>query len=84
VIYLGGTRVLLHTVTMDDRQCVEFLRTVQPRTAAVPVHYEDYRVMRSPLLDFLRTAGREGLADRLRVPRRGETIELARRSPRRS
>ncbi len=78
VVHLGGTRILLHTVTMDGHQGVEFLRTIQPRTA-IPVHYEDYRVMRSPLSDFLRTAGDAGLTDKIRVVGRGQTVELARR-----
>jgi L-ascorbate metabolism protein UlaG (beta-lactamase superfamily) len=75
VVHLGGTRVLLHTVTMDDRQGVEFLRTVAPK-AAVPVHYDDYRVFRSPLSAFLTSAERAGLAPLLRVPARGDTVDL--------
>ena len=78
VVHLGGTRFLLHTVTMDDRQGVEFLRTIRPRTA-VPVHHDDYGVFCSPLSNFLEAARRAGLADLLRVPVRGETVELARR-----
>lgn len=79
VVHLGGTRILLHTVTMDDQQGVEFLRTIRPRSA-IPVHYDDYRVMRSPLSDFLRTADNAGLTGMLRVVNRGETAELARRA----
>ncbi|MEJ7742541.1 MAG: MBL fold metallo-hydrolase [Nocardioidaceae bacterium] len=52
VMHLGGTRVLASTVTMDAPQGVDFLRRVQPR-AAIPVHYDDYKVMRSPLSAFL-------------------------------
>ena len=51
-MHLGGTRVLFHTVTMDAEQGVDFLRRVQP-ARALPVHYDDYRVFRSPLQDFL-------------------------------
>lgn len=76
VVHLGGTRVLWQTVTMDDRQGVQFLRAVRPRTA-VPVHHDDYPVFRSPLSAFLRAAEEAGLAGTLRVPSRGETIDLA-------
>jgi L-ascorbate metabolism protein UlaG (beta-lactamase superfamily) len=40
VVHLGGTRVLLHTVTMDARQGVDFLERSHPRQA-IPVHYDD-------------------------------------------
>jgi L-ascorbate metabolism protein UlaG (beta-lactamase superfamily) len=75
VVHLGGTRVLLHTVTMDDVQGVDFLRRVRPRTA-VPVHHDDYRVMRSPLSHFVQRAHDEGLGHLLRVPLRGQTVSL--------
>jgi L-ascorbate metabolism protein UlaG (beta-lactamase superfamily) len=75
VVHLGGTRVLFHTVTMDDVQGVDFLRRVQPGMA-VPVHHDDYRVFRSPLADFLRRASEEGLGEVVRTVRRGETISL--------
>ncbi len=75
VVHLGGTRVLFHTVTMDDVQGVGFLRRVRPRVA-VPVHYDDYRVFRSPLSDFQHRAAEAGLAGLLRTfPRRG-TVSL--------
>ncbi|WP_408896827.1 MBL fold metallo-hydrolase [Nocardioides sp. R1-1] len=80
VVHLGGTRVLLHTVTMDDAQGVDFLRRCSPRQA-VPVHHDDYRVFRSPLSAFLRAAGAAGLSTRVRTVRRGETIELDGPSP---
>lgn len=75
VVHLGGTRVLLHTVTMDDVQGVDLLRRLQPGTA-IPVHHDDYRVFRSPLADFERRARDAGFGDRLRPVRRGETVGL--------
>ncbi|WP_127783589.1 MBL fold metallo-hydrolase [Rhodococcus sp. X156] len=75
VVHLGGTRVLLHTVTMDAAQGVDFLQRIQP-DIAVPVHHDDYGVFRSPLSAFLSAASGAGLGERLRVPRRGETIPL--------
>ena len=76
VVHLGGTRVLLHTVTMDAAQGVDFLKRVRPRVA-VPVHYDDYRVFRSPLADFERLAVQEGLAAGVRTVARGESVSLA-------
>ncbi|WP_223164046.1 MBL fold metallo-hydrolase [Nocardioides mesophilus] len=75
VVHLGGTRVLFHTVTMDAEQGVDFLRRARP-TEAVPVHYDDYGVFRSPLADFERLAGRSGLPTEVRSVRRGETLTL--------
>jgi L-ascorbate metabolism protein UlaG (beta-lactamase superfamily) len=75
VMHLGGTRVLLHTVTMDAEQGVDLLRRVGPRQA-VPVHYDDYGVFRSPLADFEARAREAGFLQRVRTVRRGETIAL--------
>ncbi|WP_030166720.1 MBL fold metallo-hydrolase [Spirillospora albida] len=78
IVHLGGTRLLgLLTVTMDGRQGAEWLDTVGCATA-VPIHYDDYTVMKSPLTDFEREARRRGLADRLRFVARGATISLRR------
>jgi L-ascorbate metabolism protein UlaG (beta-lactamase superfamily) len=40
-------------VTMDAEQGVEVLRMVQPKRA-IPIHYNDYDVFKSPLVDFQR------------------------------
>ena len=75
VVHLGGTRVLFHTVTMDDEQGVDLLRRIGP-ARAVPVHYDDYRVFRSPLSAFEERCRNEGLGDLLRTVRRGDTVPL--------
>lgn len=75
VVHLGGTRVLLHTVTMDAGQGVDLLRRVRPRRA-VPVHFDDYRVFRSPLSDFLDLARRGGFAEVVQPVERGETVPI--------
>ncbi|GGR78326.1 MULTISPECIES: MBL fold metallo-hydrolase [Streptomyces] len=65
VLHLGGTRLPGgFLVTMDGAQGAELVRRLRPR-AVLPVHYEDYTVMRSPLSAFLAEAGRLGLADRI-------------------
>ncbi len=76
VVHLGGTRVLAHTVTMDAAQGVDFLRRVSP-ASAIPVHYDDYGVFRSPLSDFLERAARAGTATEVRPVGRGETVPLS-------
>jgi L-ascorbate metabolism protein UlaG (beta-lactamase superfamily) len=77
VVHLGGTRVLGRLVTLDDVGGVELLRRVEP-AAAVPVHYDDYRVFRSPLEDFIRRWSLEGdaTATDVRVVTRGGTVPL--------
>ncbi|WP_019629157.1 MBL fold metallo-hydrolase [Actinomadura atramentaria] len=77
IVHLGGTRLLgLVTVTMDGRQGADWVETVQCATV-VPVHYDDYTVMKSPLSDFDAQMARRGLADRVRRVRRGESLQLA-------
>ena len=80
VVHLGGTRVLMHTVTMDGKQGVDFLSRIKPHEA-VPVHYDDYRVFRSPLGDFLGAVERSGLPTAVRPVGRGDTVELRRPAP---
>lgn len=75
VVHLGGTRVLLHTVTMDAEQGVDLLRRIGPRQA-VPVHYDDYRVFRSPLSAFEERVREAGLEKVVTTVRRGQTIDL--------
>ena len=73
VVHLGGTRVLMRTVTMDGPMGVDFVRRCRP-AVVVPVHHDDYTVFRSPLSDFVRRA--QGLATTLRCPARGEVVSL--------
>lgn len=75
VLHLGGTRVLLHTVTMDAEQGIDALRRLAPREV-VPVHHDDYGVFRDPLSRFLDLAHRTGWLPRVRVVERGDTVEL--------
>ncbi len=71
LLHLGGTRVLGVLVTMDAAQAVAAVRLVGPHVA-VPIHYDDYDVFRSPLEEFAAAARREGLAGHVRCLRRGE------------
>jgi L-ascorbate metabolism protein UlaG (beta-lactamase superfamily) len=75
VVHLGGTKILFATVTMDDVQGLDFLERIRPRLT-VPVHYDDYRVMRSPLSDFLDRVAASPSGWQVKAPARGETIRL--------
>src|SRR3954447_10528598 len=54
IVHLGGTKVLGVLVTMNGEQGARALELIQPKHA-IPVHYDDYTVFKSPLEDF-RTA----------------------------
>ncbi|TKV61019.1 MBL fold metallo-hydrolase [Nakamurella flava] len=77
VLHLGGTTLpggLM--VTMDGRQGADLLELIDPHTV-VPVHYDDYTVMASPLADFRAEVDRRGLGDRVRYVDRGQTVPLS-------
>jgi L-ascorbate metabolism protein UlaG (beta-lactamase superfamily) len=72
ILHLGGTRIAGILLTMDDRQGVEALRIVQPRQA-VPVHFDDYTVFKSPLDAFRRRAEAADLSTNVVYLAPGET-----------
>jgi L-ascorbate metabolism protein UlaG (beta-lactamase superfamily) len=76
LLHLGGTRVLGILVTMDAKQGLEMLRLVAPEVA-IPIHYDDYDVFKSPLSDFQHEINEAGLKDRVRYLARGETYRFA-------
>jgi L-ascorbate metabolism protein UlaG (beta-lactamase superfamily) len=75
LFHLGGTRVLGIMVTMDDKQGVEAIQIINPETA-IPIHYNDYDVFKSPLEDFKRTAEEAGLSDKIVYLAHGETYDF--------
>jgi L-ascorbate metabolism protein UlaG (beta-lactamase superfamily) len=75
VMHRGGTRVLLHTVTMDAGQGVDFLTRLRPHQA-VPVHYDDYGGFRSPLSTFEDATRVASLDDAVTYVLPGETLPL--------
>ena len=76
LFHLGGTRIFGVMLTMDGRQGIEAVRIVNPRTA-LPIHYDDYDVFKSPLEDFQREVRAAGLEDHVRYLQRGETYRFA-------
>jgi L-ascorbate metabolism protein UlaG (beta-lactamase superfamily) len=75
LLHLGGTRVLGILVTMDGKQGLEMLRLVHPELA-IPIHYNDYDVFKSPLADFQREVNEAGLHDRVHYLGHGDTYRF--------
>ena len=75
MLHLGGTRIAGITLTMDGRQGVRLLELLQP-TTAIPIHYDDYTVFKSPLSDFLESAKRSEVATRVVTLERGDTYRF--------
>jgi L-ascorbate metabolism protein UlaG (beta-lactamase superfamily) len=76
IFHLGGTTLPGGVmVTMDGKQGADLMQLLAPR-AVVPVHVDDYSVMRSPLSDFRAEVDRRGIGDRVRYVERGQTIAL--------
>lgn len=79
VVHLGGTKVLGAVVTLDGVGGRDLLERIHPRQA-VPVHYDDYGVFRSPLEDFRSAVRDTSTADLVSYVARGDTVELVTRS----
>jgi L-ascorbate metabolism protein UlaG (beta-lactamase superfamily) len=71
LLHLGGTRVLGIMVTMDGKQGVEAMQIVGPEIA-IPIHYNDYDVFKSPLSDFQREIAVAGLDRRVHYLSHGQ------------
>ena len=71
LLHLGGTRVLGIMVTMDGKQGVEAMQIINPELA-IPIHYNDYDVFKSPLSDFQREVAKAGLEHRVHYLSHGQ------------
>ncbi len=58
-------------VTMDGKQGVEAMQIVNPEIA-IPIHYNDYDVFKSPLSDFQREVAEAGLEHRVHYLSHGQ------------
>jgi L-ascorbate metabolism protein UlaG (beta-lactamase superfamily) len=76
LFHLGGTRVLGVRLTMDATQGVEAVRIVDP-DVAIPVHFDDYTVFRSPLASFREAVATAGLRSRVEYLDRGDTFRFS-------
>lgn len=75
LFHLGGTRVLGIMVTMDDEQGVEAVKIINP-DKAIPIHYNDYDVFKSPLEDFKRAVVEAGLVEKMVYLNHGDTYDF--------
>lgn len=75
LIHLGGTRIMGLMLTMDGRQGVEVVKIMNPRTA-IPIHYNDYPVFKSPLEDFKNRVRAAGLDKQVHYLSHGETFNF--------
>jgi L-ascorbate metabolism protein UlaG (beta-lactamase superfamily) len=73
LLHLGGTRILgVFKVTMDGKDGVQLLQIIRPQHA-IPIHYNDYDVFKSPLADFAREVKAAGLEEQVSYLAHGET-----------
>jgi L-ascorbate metabolism protein UlaG (beta-lactamase superfamily) len=75
VLHLGGTRIAGVLLTMDAAQGMRALHLVQPRHA-IPVHFDDYTVFKSPLSDFRDAVATSAPACQVHFLDRGERYEF--------
>ncbi len=76
LLHLGGTRIMgVFKVTMDGKDGVQLLQIVRPRHA-IPIHYNDYDVFKSPLADFAREVKAAGLEQQVSYLAHGETYRF--------
>lgn len=81
LIHLGGTTIPgphapLLMVTMDAKQGLELVRMIGPEVT-IPIHYDDYDVMLSPLAEFKKAITDAGLDDKVVYLDRGDVFEFA-------
>jgi L-ascorbate metabolism protein UlaG (beta-lactamase superfamily) len=75
VLHLGGTKVLGLLLTMDGRQGVDLVEMLRPRRT-IPVHFDDYGLMKSPLSDFTNEVTRRDPPTAVTTLARGESFPL--------
>ncbi|MBB5897119.1 MBL fold metallo-hydrolase [Kutzneria kofuensis] len=75
VVHLGGTRVLGALVSMDGLQGRDLLAMLEPRHA-VPVHYDDYGVFKTPLSQFRDVMAASDLSTSVHYLERGQTHQI--------
>jgi L-ascorbate metabolism protein UlaG (beta-lactamase superfamily) len=78
LLHLGGTKVFGILLTMDGKQGAQAIQIVNPRRA-IPIHFNDYTVMKSPLEDFIKAVAEAGLEDKVTYLNPGETYAFENR-----
>jgi L-ascorbate metabolism protein UlaG (beta-lactamase superfamily) len=75
LLHLGGTRAAGVLVTMDAEQGVQAIRIINPGLA-IPIHYDDYDVFKSPLEDFIAAVKMAGLGNKVQILAHGDTFDF--------
>jgi L-ascorbate metabolism protein UlaG (beta-lactamase superfamily) len=75
LLHLGGTRIMGVLLTMDGPSGVEALRKIRPHHA-IPIHYDDYTVFKSPLADFEAAVNSSDLSTTVHYLDRGESFSF--------
>ena len=75
LLHLGGTKIFGVLLTMDAKQGVEAIQIIAPRTA-IPIHYNDYTVFKSPLEDFVAAVTTAGLESKVKYLNHGDTYQF--------
>jgi L-ascorbate metabolism protein UlaG (beta-lactamase superfamily) len=77
LLHLGGTKVLKTVrLTMDAVEGVQMLKIIAPRQA-IPIHFNDYDVFKSPLQDFVKQVKAAGLQGKVTYLKHGQTYTFA-------
>ena len=72
LLHLGGVKIMGLMLSMDGKQGAQALKIIAPEMA-IPVHFDDYTVFKSPLDDFKKAVREAGFANKVRYVSRGET-----------
>jgi len=72
LLHLGGTTVMGLVVTMDSKDGLKMFKIIDPKKA-IPIHYNDYDVFKSPLSDFQNEVTQAGLDSRIHYLKHGES-----------
>lgn len=76
LLHLGGTKIFGVVLTMDAKQGVQAIQIIAPRMA-IPIHYNDYTVFKSPLEDFVAAVVAAGLEHKVSYLSHGETYKFS-------
>jgi L-ascorbate metabolism protein UlaG (beta-lactamase superfamily) len=76
LLHLGGTRIFgVLKVTMDGKDGVKIMQLIAPHHA-IPIHYNDYDVFKSPLSEFEQEVKAAGLEGKVTYLKHGESYEF--------
>ncbi len=72
LLHLGGTTIMGIMLTMDAKEGLEMFNILN-QMKAIPIHYNDYDVFKSPIEDFQTKVKEAGIEDRVFYLNHGET-----------